>query len=196
MKKTICWLLISLLICSSCSANHSDTDDTNDPKGCDGDEICDVKDRADMSSYEGFMDHEHQFIEVPMKDFLLKLDSGATGIYYFGYTTCPWCVEAVPIMNEVAKEFDFHIFYIDKKAETTKEEDSKAIEARIPDKLDKDDDGNPHLYVPYVITIKDGEITSYHTGTVDSHDAHERKMTNEEKAELKKIYQDMFQTIK
>ncbi len=193
MKKTICWLFISLLICSSCSA---DKKDTSDPKGCDSDELCDVTERSDMSGYEGFMDNEHQFVEVPMSDFLLKLDAGATGIYYFGYTTCPWCVEAVPIMNEVAKEFDVKIFYIDKKAETTKEEDSKAIEARIPDKLDKDDEGNPHLYVPYVITIKEGEITSYHTGTVDSHDAHERKMTDEEKAELKKRYQEMFQTIK
>lgn len=99
-------------------------------------------------------------------------------------------------MNEVAKELDLNIFYIDKKADTTKEEDSKAIEARIPDKLEKDDDGNPHLYVPYVITMKEGEITSYHTGTVDSHDAHERKMTDEEKAELKKIYQEMFQSLK
>lgn len=192
MKKTICWLFISLLLLSSCSTN---TKEDKDPKGCGDDEVCDVADRADMSSYEGFMDSDHQFIEVPMSDFLLKLDAGATGIYYFGYTTCPWCVEAVPIMNEVAKELGLNIFYIDKKAETTKEADSKAIEARIPDKLEKDDDGNPHLYVPYVITIKDGTITSYHTGTVDSHDAHERKMTDKEKAELKKIYQEMFQTI-
>lgn len=195
MKKTICWLFISLLLCSSCSANNKKQEDKG-PKGCDGDEVCDVTDRADMTSYEGFMDEKHQFIEVPMSDFLLKLDAGATGIYYFGYTTCPWCVEAVPIMNEVAKELDLNIFYIDKKAETTKEEDSKAIEARIPDKLDKDDDGKPHLYVPYVITIKEGEITSYHTGTVDSHDAHERKMNDKEKAELKKIYQEMFETVK
>lgn len=195
MKKTICWLFISLLLCSSCSANNKKQEDKN-PKGCDGDEVCDVTDRADMTSYEGFMDEKHQFIEVPMSDFLLKLDAGATGIYYFGYTTCPWCVEAVPIMNEVAKELDLNIFYIDKKAETAKEEDSKAIEARIPDKLDKDDDGNPHLYVPYVITIKEGEITSYHTGTVDSHDAHERKMNDKEKAELKKIYREMFETVK
>lgn len=195
MKKTICWLFISLLLCSSCSANNKEQENKN-PKGCDGDEVCDVKDRADMTSYEGFMDQKHQFIEVPMSDFLLKLDAGATGIYYFGYTTCPWCVEAVPIMNEVAKSLDLNIFYVDKKAETTKEEDSKAIEARIPDKLDKDEDGNPHLYVPYVITIKEGEITSYHTGTVDSHDAHERKMNDKEKAELKKIYQEMFETVK
>lgn len=194
MKKVGCWLSVCLLLCCSCTSKNKETD--SNTKGCDGDTICDVGNRADMSSYEGFMENEHQFIEVPMRDFLLKLDADATGIYYFGYSTCPWCIEALPIMNEAAKELGLTIFYIDKKAATTTDEDCAAIEERIGDILDKDEDGKPHLYVPFVVTIKEGEITAHHLGTVDEHDAHERKMSEDEKAALKQLYRKMFETVK
>ena len=35
-----------------------------------------------------------------------------------------------------------------------------------------------------------------HVGTVDGHDAHERKMNEQEKKDLQSIYEDMFQKLK
>ena len=52
-----------------------------------------------------------------------------------------------------------------------------------------------HLYVPFVVVVKDGKAVSGHIGTVDGHDAHERKMTEKEMQELKKIYADMFSAV-
>lgn len=194
MKKTIfLWILALTTLCAC--GNQAENQNQNDPKGCDDGPICDTPNHADMSAYEGFVDNEHQFIKTKMSDFLLKLDANATGVYYFGYSTCPWCVEAVPILNDVAKRHDMPIYYIDKKAETSTDEESKKIESRLGDKLELDDEGNPHLYVPFVVAISEGTVRSYHTGTVDAHDAHERKMTEAEKAELTQIYEDLFASI-
>ncbi len=194
MKKTIFLCILALTTLCAC-VNQTNETNQNDPKGCDDGSICETPNHADMSAYEGFMDEEHQFIRTKMNDFLLKLDANATGVYYFGYSTCPWCVEAVPILNEVAKRHDTVIYYIDKKAETSTDEESKKIESRLGDKLELDDEGNPHLYVPFVVAISEGEVRAYHTGTVDDHDAHERKMTEAEKAELTQIYEALFTAI-
>ncbi|MFR9256884.1 MAG: hypothetical protein ACLVJ6_16070 [Merdibacter sp.] len=51
------------------------------------------------------------------------------------------------------------------------------------------------MYVPYVFVIRDGKVISAHEGTVESHDAHERQMTDSEKIELTNTYQDMFAEI-
>lgn len=193
MKKFSLYFSIILIALCGCTKTTTQSDKNN--KGCDDSQICDTDNHADMSAYEGFIDEDHQFIKTDMSDFLLKLDANATAVYYFGYSTCPWCVEAVPILNEVAKEQNMPIYYIDKKAETSSEEESKKIEARLGDKLEADDEGNPHLYVPYVVAIRDGKVCAYHTGTVDAHDAHERKMTEAEKSELKQIYEDLFAAI-
>ncbi len=190
MKKSIFACMLCLLALSACGKETETKQDK--PNGCGDEPICDVGKSADMSAYEGFMETNHRFIEAPMKDFLIKLDNQASAVYYFGYSTCPWCVEALPIMNEVAEAENINIFYIDKKAETSDDESAAAIEARLGDILDRDDEGKPHLYVPFVVVIKDGEVIAHHTGTLDSHDAHERKMNEDEKQELKAIYEEMF----
>ena len=181
MKKGIVLCMVSFMALCAC-ANQKDSNQKT-PNACDDSPICGVGNSADMSAYEGFMETEHQFIETAMSDFLIKLDAGAEAIYYFGYPTCPWCIEALPIMNEVAKEVNLPIYYIDKKAETSDEESIQSIEKRLSDILEADEEGNPHLYVPLVVV------------TLDEHDAHERTMNDEEKQQLKEIYQEMFQKI-
>ena len=49
--------------------------------------------------------------------------------------------------------------------------------------------------MPFVVVVKDGKAVSGHIGTVDGHDAHERKMTEKETQELKKIYENMFSAV-
>lgn len=193
MKKNILLCILALIALCGC-ANQAEKP-SNDPKGCDDGPICDTGKQADMSVYEGFMDEKHQFVKTQMSDFLLKLDANASGVYYFGYASCPWCVEAIPILNDIAKQKDMPIYYIDKKAETSTAEEIKKVESRLGDRLELDEEGNPHLYVPFVVAIAEGEVRAYHTGTVDEHDAHERKMTAEEVKELTQIYEDLFASI-
>lgn len=192
MKKITLFCITSLLLLAGCSTKEEEKPNVN---GCGDEPICDLSSPADMSSYEGFDVENNQFKASTMNDFLINMDAKATGIYYFGYDTCPWCVEALPIMNEVASHMDLNIYYIDKKAETSDEATTRKVEERLSNYLEKDEEGNPHLYVPQVIVLKDGEVVADHMGSVDGHDAHERKMNEEEQAQLSTIYQEMFLNI-
>lgn len=192
MKKHI-WLLCFFLIIVGCS--NKSKDDENNVRGCDGDDICDISDQADMSGYETMKDADHRFVSIQMNDFLIKMENKESGIFYFGYESCPWCKEAVPIMNEVAKEQSLNIYYIDKKAETSDEATVGKVEEVLSDIL-TEMDGKPHLYVPEVVVVKDGNVMDHHLGTIGDYDAHERTMTSQEAAQLKQRYQEMFSKIK
>ena len=54
--------------------------------------------------------------------------------------------------------------------------------------MSSNDEGILTLYVPLVLVVKDGKVIDGHEGTLDSHDATERKMTDNEKKELTQIY--------
>ena len=64
----------------------------------------------------------------------------------------------------------------------------------MPDLMTKTDDGLT-LYVPVVVSIKDGNTIDGHVGTVDGHDAHERVMTEEEVEKLTAIYSEMLEAF-
>ena len=51
------------------------------------------------------------------------------------------------------------------------------------------------MYVPFVVVVKDGEVIAAHEGTVSSHNAHERTMTDSGIIELTNTYQDMFDQL-
>ena len=46
---------------------------------------------------------------------------------------------------------------------------------------------------PFVVVVKKGKAIKANIGTVEGHDAHERKMNEKEKRQLRKIYDAMFE---
>lgn len=195
MKKVWILAFLGILILAGCSKKQEDNTNTK-KQGCDDSPVCDVAKSADMSAYEGFDVENNQFIEITMDDAIQKMETDASGIFYFGFPTCPWCIEAVPIMNEVAQEMDLHIYYINKKADTSNEENIAKMTSLLKDIVSENEEGVPTLYVPEVVVINEGEITDHHADTVPNHDAHERKMNEEEQAQLKEIYQELFAKLK
>lgn len=173
----------------------------NDNKEKENTNVCGVDcEKADMEGYDNFMDGDHVFLEVTFDEANTFIkDKEFSGIIYFGYATCPWCIEAVPIMNEVAKAQETNIYYVNKKSEANEAHPEWLKETtKLLDKaygLDEND-GETYLYVPEVIVIKEGKIVAHHMGTLDDHDATERKMTDKEQEELQKIYEELFEKLK
>lgn len=177
MKKLLILLLVVLIGCSSSSP------------------------RADMSGYEGFTDENHVYVESVMKEVAEKMDKKATFAVYFGFNKCPWCVEAVPILNDVAKEYKCDVLYVDtRKNEEWKSnidiDDYDLFIEKFGDYVPLDENDIKHLYTPHVFFIKGGEVVSEHAYTVDGHDAHERKLTEEEIDTLKAYYREGFESMK
>lgn len=153
---------------------------------------------------------------VKYSDASLVLDilNDGTGVIYFGYPTCPWCRNAVPVLLEAANEVGIDkIYYINMKEErdeikvkedgtleVVKEgsEGYKKLLKRLDPILDdytlEDIKGNKisadekRIYVPLVVFVRDGEIVGYHADTVDSQTNPFEVLNKEQTNELMDIY--------
>ena len=196
MKKILLLLVCFLLVGCGTTQDENDKKSGNSYCGEEESGACKIDASADMSAYENFTDKENQFKESSMEEVLSMLENKENGVVYFGFPLCPWCVEALPIMNEVAKEKNIAISYVQTRDDDRKQLYSDEQKQRMMEYadayLEKDDEGNKQFYVPFVIVIKDGKVVAGHIGTVSGYDTHERKMNDSEKAELKNIYTEMF----
>lgn len=126
---------------------------------------------------------------------ILNSINNKTEIIYLGFPTSPWCKELVPILNEVAKENNIKriLYYNFKEIRASNAKEYQELVALLNDYIKVYDDEEKQIYAPSVIFVKDGKIIKVHEGTLSSHNAIERKMTEEEITELKNI---LFSYIK
>lgn len=104
--------------------------------------------------------------------FALKTLKDGTGLIYFGFPECPWCQEYVKFLDEVANKNDIkEIYYVnilkDRKDNTKEYQEIVNI---LKDHLDKDDKGNPRIFVPHIVAVKEGKIldNDNETSTISS----------------------------
>lgn len=207
--KKIIALVLSIGILAGCqtglSDNTSNTTDTTSTGLSENKNYCDdlckgFYDVADMSGYDidskNFLDIRYQEITD-----LLSGDE-FTGIIYLGFSRCPWCYEAVPVLDEIANENGIYIYYANRYSEyNEKNENFDAVLETLTTALgeqyemDLDEYDNPRIYYPTVLAIKNGKVIAHNVGTVEGHNAHERTMSDEERAQLKKLYTSYAQMV-
>ena len=191
MKKTILLLLIIAL--AACSKQ------TTQPTIDKPDSYCKVgKDDCGSDPKEMYkiLIEDETFKPISMQEAITLFQEEKSGFIYFGFSNCPWCYEALPLMLKAAKDSEESIYYVqtrndDRELMYTEEEKALILEY-VKDYEDQDEEGNTHLYVPLIVKVENGKCVDGHLGTLDAHDAHERSMTEEEKMQLLAIYQDMF----
>ncbi len=167
--------------------------------GCDISEEC--SEPADMSGYEYYAESEdYVYVKSSVKDMAEMMDEGKSFVIYFGFARCPWCRDAMPVLNEAAKETGTDtVYYVDTRA---KEEwksnldidDYDLFVEKAGDYLTLDDNSIKHLYTPMVLFIKDGKIVE--TVSAPDYDAHEEAISDELREELKNTYLEAFAKVK
>ncbi|MDD6223810.1 MAG: hypothetical protein PUB18_02290 [bacterium] len=119
-----------------------------------------------------------------------------TGIFYFGYNTCPWCRNIVPILIHTAKTNHIDtIYYIDTynlNLTSIKQE----LFDFLGDNLREDETGKKRLAVPDVYFIKEGKIIGHHIGSVESYHNPYQEMNDSQKQELISIYEQWIKEMK
>lgn len=166
----------------------------------------------DMSGYKWLEDKDPAFIQVSMQESLRLMDEGGSGIILYSYPDCPWCNRAVPVLNDAAKEMGIHVYYVDvyelelldASGKSFSAEGKTIIQSMLKhyDSILKHETNSdtgevePTLYTPEVVAIKKGQITGHHTSLVDSFNmtSDTDQMNDDQKAELKGIYEDLFRT--
>lgn len=129
------------------------------------------------------------------KKLLDFLDNG-TGVLYFGYNSCPWCRNIVPILIDASKKNKIDtIYYVDThKLKNSSIKDS--LFQKLDSYLEKDSEGKNVLAVPCVYFLKDGNIVKNHLGTIESYHDPYTPMTDSQKEELYNIYDSYIKEIK
>lgn len=161
---------------------------------------CATQAKSDMSGYEGFADENHVFYDMSVREAAEQMEKGKTFVIYFGFAKCPWCIDAVPVLNEEAKKAGMKVAYADTRRDPSWQsnldlEDYDLLVEILGDYFEYDDNGIKHLYTPHVFFIKDGKVVSEHSGTVEGHVAYEREMTPQELEELREAYRKGFELL-
>ena len=103
--------------------------------------------KADMKVISGFAMMSQISKLITLKESLRMFEEGGTGILYYGYDECAWCNRAVPELNEVAKELNLTIYYVDASAKVEKDDYKKLLEYIDP-VLKVNSSGEKGFYVP------------------------------------------------
>ncbi|MFV0255662.1 MAG: hypothetical protein ACK5G7_06010 [Erysipelotrichaceae bacterium] len=151
---------------------------------------------ADMSEYKIESD---RFLDTTLPEAVELINQSA--IFYFGYPDCPWCLELVPILAEVLSEKNIYVHYINVQtaefSDIRDEENSDftTLLNFFSEHLIKPDGVHIEMPVPFVVGVKNGVISQSNLGTLPTHNAYERLMSDQEKAQLKELLSKLVESI-
>lgn len=131
--------------------------------------------------------------------------TSSTGVIYFGSSDDLLSREAVPVLLNVASEFDCDVIYYyditllsDEYEKGVNEEKInlyKSIVNSLGDKVDfSNEESLKKLVVPVVIFIKEGKITEAHSGLVKSYSPG-KSLNTEQERQLSRMYRNGFNSI-
>ena len=72
-----------------------------------------VEETADLSGYQWLYDDEPAFSLITLKESIRLFSEKGSGILVYSSDTCPWCNRAMPVLNEVLKEYGVKAYYVD-----------------------------------------------------------------------------------
>ena len=143
-------------------------------------------------------------IKYSSYDEIYSILEDKTGVIYFGFPTCPWCRNLVPVLLDASKEAGIDtIYYLNNMEDRDTKElvDGEIVVKKngtknyykLVEKLDSvlgeyeglNDSSIKRLYYPTVVFVKDGKIVDSHIGTVDSQENPSVFLNDEQYKELK-----------
>jgi len=126
-----------------------------------------------------------------------KLFESGTGVIYFGFPSCPWCRNMIPVLFDVAKEAHVDtIYYLNPRELKNNDIDKYSKLLDILNPYLKEVDGEKVFTVPDVYFIKNGNVVGNHRSTVESQTDPTISLNESQIQELSGIYQDLFNKIK
>lgn len=177
---------------------------------------------SDGAEYNNISIDEKNPIKYVDTKEALKVLKEETAIIYVGANWCPWCRNAIPVLFDVAKENKIKTIYylnLDEEKSAYEIKDGKLVKTTdgtkgyyelldfLNDELsnyiitDKDgkkfDTGEKRIYMPFVLAVKNGKISSTHIGTVDLDEDQTKysDLTSKQYDELYDIYNEMFEKV-
>lgn len=131
-----------------------------------------------------YNDKTSQFIHNDPHTVINKLEKKEKGIYYFGFPTCPWCQELLPIFDNSLKTNKLKSFIVNIRSSNYTSKENIKLETFFINHISE----KKRLSVPLIIMIKNKKEIRTHIGTVSGHNAEITKMNlSQKKALLAKL---------
>ena len=208
-------LVIVLIIFTVVNKNKLEVEKNNKPKIADN--IKFKKEYENLNGKTNDNKKEYPEVEISEDNIIQYtnyeeindiIDNKKSAVVYFGFAKCPWCRNAVPVLLQAASTTALDkILYLDiyedrnilknengqiiTEKEGTKEYNE--LVEKLKEKLDVyeglNNDSIKRIYAPTVMFIKDGEVLSIHTSTVESQIDPYITLNKEQRKELFEIYQ-------
>lgn len=108
----------------------------------------------------------NNFVFKSVEDTIKQLESG-TGVIYFGFPECPWCQKYVEYLDQVTRQHNIKVTYYNIRQIRTDNtpEYQKIVNLLKNHSLDTDKNGQPRIFVPELVVVKDGKILSRDNST-------------------------------
>lgn len=146
--------------------------------------------KADMSNYTGLTTENHRFLDVELTQGIRKLTNKEPGVYYIGYSGCPWCQALIPHLNQNLEEADKDAYYLNLKGTNVDEQTAKKAREDINEFLSQY--GSSYVGVPLLIVVNEDGSIKEHVGTLNTHNATERELTEYEIVLLNKVLKELL----
>lgn len=168
MKKVLL-LLLSLLLVTGCVNKNIEYDQPE-------------TEVTDMSGYG--LDTQN-FHYLKLDDMFKMMEDRKTFIVVLSHIGCPWCEGLLPVLDQIINEKGMQVYYLNSLADELAS-DTEGLDKLLD--LAKEyvtyEDDKPVLWVPSIFYVQLGKIIDVHEGTVNTHPAKEREMTDKEIARL------------
>lgn len=123
-----------------------------------------------------------EFIQVDTFTTMQNIKDNKSGLYYFGFESCPWCQDLLPQLQAELHNSSSKAYLVNTKSKDFTPEAKKVVTSIYKEHL-----GGDKLYVPFLVAINSKGQVRVHMGTVKGHDASSEEMNSEQLKELKNI---------
>lgn len=195
MKKIIL-IIVSIILVTGCS-NKNNEEISNEEVNNNITDVQKFKEEYE-SGNSGIVVNvsDDDLIKYATTTEILDIIKNGTGIIYFGRPTCPWCRNAINILLEVSKDNNIVINYYN-PGEVVMDDMPKYLEIKqlLNDYLETNSSGEKVLYIPDVYFVRNGVVIGHHLSTVSTQVDPYVSLTEDEKNELKGIYQNYINKL-
>ena len=157
--------------------------------------------KADMSGYSALAGEDTVYRDMSIQDLVWEMDAGSTFVVVFSHSKCPWCNAVLPVLDALGTEEAIPIGYVNtrKKWEWRSNiamEDYDLLVQVLGEYFPLDELDRPHLYVPHVFFIRNGEVVYEYAGAVPDYDGSGDPLDDKQARLLMGIYQEGFDLLR